>query len=225
MPNARYCISARYECTIWLLILKRERFMLTAIRRYLLSGLLLWLPIWVTYLVVRFLIDMMDNTLDMLPKGYQPDHLLGLHIPGIGLIFTLIVLFFTGMAVTNFLGKHLVAYGERIINSIPVVRSIYTGVKKVLETLFSPQGKAFRKVLLVEYPRKGLWSVAFQTGRGCSEAANKLNSELVTIFIPTTPNPTSGFLMMLPKAEIHELDMSVEEALKLIISLGVVQPE
>ena len=198
--------------------------MMGLIRRYLLSGLLVWVPIWVTFLMVRFLIEAMDRSLMLIPRAYQPDHLLGIHIPGLGLIFTLILLFLTGMIAANFLGQRLVSLWDSFMSRIPLVRSVYAGVKKILETLLSPSGKAFRKVLLVEYPRKGLWSIAFQTSESCSEVAGKLNAEVVTIFIPTTPNPTSGFLMMLPKTEVHELNMTVDDALKLVISLGVVQP-
>ena len=161
----------------------------------------------------------------LLPNQYQPDVFFGTHIPGLGLIFTLIILFFTGMIAANFLGQRLVSLWDRLIARIPLVRSIHAGVKKVLETVLSPTGKAFRKVLLVEYPRKGLWSIAFQTGHSCKEIEKHLDDEGVTIFIPTTPNPTSGFLMILPKKDVFELDMSVDEALKMVISLGVVQPE
>jgi len=198
--------------------------MFGSIRKYLISGLLVWLPIWVTLLILNFLIELMDKVFNLLPSKYQPDNLLGFHIPGLGLLFTLLVLFFTGMFVTNFLGVKLVNLWDRIVGRIPVVRSIYKGVKKVLETVISPQGQAFRKVLLVEYPRKGLWSIAFQTGQGNEEINDKTGSDMVTIFIPTTPNPTSGFLMMVPKKQVYELEMSVEEALKFVISLGVVQP-
>lgn len=198
--------------------------MFAAIRKYFISGLLVWLPIWVTLLILNFLVGLMDKIFMLLPAKYQPDNLLGFHIPGLGLLFTLIILFLTGMLVTNFLGWKLVSLWDNIVGRIPIVRSIYKGVKKVLETVVSPQGQAFRKVLLVEYPREGLWSIAFQTGHGSEEVNTKTEKEMVTIFIPTTPNPTSGFLMMLPKEHVYELDMSVEEALKFVISLGVVQP-
>lgn len=194
------------------------------LRRYLIAGLLVWLPIWVTILVFKFLIDAMDNTLALIPAAYQPDKLLGFHIPGLGVIVSLTVLIVTGMLVSNFIGRHLVALGEYILIRIPLVRSVYMATKQVLETVFSSKGQAFRKVLLVEYPRKGLWSIAFQTGQGSTELNNALHSDLVSIFIPTTPNPTSGFLMMLPRNEVIELEMSVDEALKFVISLGVIQP-
>ena len=199
--------------------------MFSIIRRYLLSGLLVWLPIWVTFLMIRFLINLMDGMFKLLPDAYQPDQLIGVHIPGLGLILTLIVLFFTGMIAANFLGRAFGRLWNAIVLRIPLVRSIYMSVRKVLETIFTSQSKAFRKVYLVEYPRKELWSIAFQTGRGCAEIQDKTEKETITIFIPTTPNPTSGFLIMVPKEDAYELDMSIEEALKLVISLGVVSPE
>jgi uncharacterized membrane protein len=194
------------------------------VRKYLISGLLVWLPIWVTLLVIKFIVDMLDATLKLLPHAYQPDVLLGFHIPGLGIIFTLLILFFTGMIVANFLGQKLVDFWDKLLAKIPLVRSIHAGVRKVLTTIFNSKGQAFRKVLLIEYPRKGLWSIAFQTGGGCNEVAAKTQKEMVTVFVPTTPNPTSGFLMMIPKEDATELDMSIDEALRLVISLGVVQP-
>ncbi len=166
----------------------------------------------------------MDGSLNLIPAAYQPDYLLGFHIPGLGILFMLIILFFTGMLVANFLGRKFVNAWNRIIGRIPLVRSIYSGVQQVVSTVINPKGQAFRKVLLVEYPRKGMWSIAFQTSEACTEVVNKVGMPMVTIFIPTTPNPTSGFLMMLPKEEAYELDMSVDKALKMVISLGVVQP-
>jgi len=199
--------------------------MMALIRKYLLSGLLVWLPIWITLLVIHFLVDMMDRTLTILPINYQPDHLLGFHIPGLGLLITLIILFLTGVVAANFFGRWLVNLWDRFMNRIPLVRSIYSGVKKTVDTVFSSTGQAFRKVLLVEYPRKGLWSIAFQTGQGTREVDKKAEADVVTVFVPTTPNPTSGFLIMVPKQEVHELEMTVDEALKMVISLGVIHPE
>lgn len=199
--------------------------MMSAIRRYLLSGLLVWLPILITFLVLRFLFNLMDGLLKLLPAHDQPDFLLGFHIPGLGIIFTLVVLFFTGMFVANFVGRKLVAVWDSLMSRIPIVRSIYNGVQQILQTILSPGGKAFRKVVLVEYPRKGMWSIAFQTGDGNTEVNRKVNSEMITIFIPTTPNPTSGFLMVVPREEAVELDMTIDQALKFVISLGVVQPD
>lgn len=199
---------------------------MSAIRRYLLSGLLFWLPILVTFWVLRFLANLMDGILKLLPNQYRPDYLLGFHIPGLGIIVTVVLLFFTGMIVANFIGRKLVKLWDGIVLRIPVVRSIYSGVQQVMQTILSPEGKAFRKVILVEYPRKGLWSIAFQTGDGSPEVNAKASaSDMITIFIPTTPNPTSGFLMMVSKQDIHELEMTVDQAFKLVVSLGVVQPD
>jgi uncharacterized membrane protein len=197
---------------------------MSTVRKYLISGILVWLPIWVILLIVHFLVSTLDAIFELLPAAYQPDNLLSFHIPGLGVLFTLIILFFTGMIVTNILGQRLVAFWDNLMARIPIVRPIHAGVRKILETIFHPKGKAFRKVLLIEYPRKGLWSIAFQTGKGNEEIADKVGLKMITIFVPTTPNPTSGFLLMVPKKDVHELKMSIDEALKLVISLGVIQP-
>ncbi|RUR19639.1 DUF502 domain-containing protein [Legionella sp. km535] len=194
-----------------------------SLRRYLLAGLVVWLPILVTIGVLRFIIDLLDNTMALIPKAYQPEQLLGIHIPGVGVIISLLLLIATGIFATNFFGQRLMSWGESILAKIPLVRSIYNAVKQVINTVLSTNSEAFRKVLLIEYPRKGIWSVGFQTGSGNSEINEKANEEMVSIFIPTTPNPTSGFLMMVPKKDAIELNMSVDEALKFIISLGVMQ--
>lgn len=199
--------------------------MLSYIRKYFISGLLVWLPIWVTLLVIKFLVDLLSKSLLLLPPEYQPDKLLGVHIPGMGVVLTVFVIILTGMFAANFIGGKLLALGDYIMGRIPLVRSVYTGVKQVTQTLFTPGGQSFRKVLLVEYPCAGVWSVAFQTGETSKEIEGALKSEpMVTYFIPTTPNPTSGFLMMAPKSKVVELNMSVDQALKFVISLGVVQP-
>lgn len=199
--------------------------MIALLRKYFISGLLVWLPIWVTLLVIKFLVDLLSNSLLLLPARYQPDVLLGFHIPGIGVIITVLVILFTGILAANFVGKTLVELGDALMSRIPLVRTIYTGVKQVTQTLFSPNGQSFRKVLLVEYPCPGIWSIAFQTGEVGKEIEGSLKQEaMVSYFIPTTPNPTSGFLMMAPRSKVIELDMSVDQALKYVISLGVVQP-
>lgn len=195
------------------------------LRSYLLAGLVVWLPILVTMMVLRFIIDLLDHTLALIPKAYQPEQLLGIHIPGFGVILSLILLFFTGLIATNFLGQSLVRWGESLLSRIPLVRTIYNAVKQVLSAVLSTNSAAFRKVLLIEYPRKGLWSIAFQTGTGNLEINEKTQQDMISVFIPTTPNPTSGFIMLIPKQEAIELDMSVDAALKFTISLGVMQPE
>lgn len=197
----------------------------SSIRRYFISGLLVWLPIWITILALKFLVDILSNTLNLLPHQYQPDALIGFHIPGIGVIITLLIVFFTGVIVANFVGKQMVAFGDSIIVRIPLVRSIYSAVKQVSDTLFKPGGTSFRKVLLVEYPRAGTWTLAFQTGDGTPEVSKSVNEEeMVSLYVPTTPNPTSGFLLIVPRKNVIEMEMSVDQALKFVISLGVVQP-
>lgn len=196
-----------------------------SLRSYLLAGLVVWLPILVTMMVLRFIIDLLDHTLALIPKAYQPEQLLGIHIPGFGVILSLALLFLTGLIATNFLGQSLVRWGESLLSRIPLVRTIYNAVKQVLSAVLSTNSAAFRKVLLIEYPRKGLWSIAFQTGTGNLEINEKTKQDMISVFIPTTPNPTSGFIMLIPKQEAIELDMSVDAALKFTISLGVMQPE
>jgi len=194
------------------------------LRRYLVAGLLVWVPLGVTLLIVGFLVDLMDQTLLLLPASIQPENLLGYRIPGLGLVLTAAVVLVTGMIVTNLFGKQLITFGERMLRRIPVVRSIYGAVKQVTESMFS-SGKSFRKVVLVEYPRKGMWSLAFQTGNGADEINDKTGHEVTNVFIPTTPNPTSGFFLMVPRAEVIELDMSIDDGLKMLLSVGVVVPE
>ncbi|MEO8400394.1 MAG: DUF502 domain-containing protein [Gammaproteobacteria bacterium] len=195
------------------------------LRRYFISGLLVWLPIWVTFLVIKFLVDILSYSLLLLPREYQPDALLGFHVPGIGVIITLVVIFSTGVIVANFLGRRVLAVWDAIMNRIPLVRTIYNGVKQVLNTLFSSGGDSFRKVLLVQFPHSGMWSIAFQTGDSTPEVDKAFENEtMISVFIPATPNPTSGFLMMVARSKVIELNMSVDQALKFVISLGVVQP-
>lgn len=199
--------------------------MLSDIRRYFFSGLLLWLPIWTTVLVIKFLVGILNNTISLLPHRYQPDTLLGFHIPGIGVFITLTVIFITGLFVANIIGKKILNCWESLVERIPLVNTIYTSVKQVCDTLFTPGGNSFHKVLLIEYPKENLWTIAFQTGNGPNQANDLLpNNDLISVFVPATPNPTGGFLMLVARTKTIELDMTVEQALKYIISLGVVQP-
>lgn len=198
--------------------------MMAALRRYLMAGLLVWVPLGVTLLIVAFLVDLMDETLRLLPDSLQPENLLGFRIPGLGAVLTVVIVFVTGMIVTNLFGMQLFNIGERILQRIPLVRSIYASVKQVTESMFS-SGKSFRKVVLVEYPRKGMWSLAFQTGTGAEEVRDKTGRDVTNVFIPTTPNPTSGFFLMVPREDVVELDMSVDDGLKMLLSVGVVVPE
>lgn len=198
--------------------------MFATIRRYLIAGLLLWLPIWVTLIIVRFLIDTSDNLFSLLPTQYQPDSILGFHLPGLGLVVAVVILLITGILVSNFLGRQLVNLWEKILARIPFVRSIYSAVKQVSETVFSSNGQAFRKVLLVKYPHSDMLTIAFLAGDAPKEVSTKFGEAMLAVYVPTTPNPTSGFLVMVKKQEAIELNMSVDEALKYVISLGVVQP-
>ena len=198
---------------------------INAIRRYFIAGLLVWLPIWVTLLVIRFIVDIMDQSLSLLPHSYQPATLIGYPIPGLGFVITVLLVLLTGMVATNFLGRRLVMFWDAILARIPLVRSIHAGVRQVLHTVFSSSGRSFRRVLLVEYPRKGVWTIAFLTNEGFKAAEEKSGRKMLTVFIPTTPNPTSGFLVFIPEDDVIELDISVDKALKVVISLGTVLPE
>lgn len=195
-----------------------------SVKRHLIAGLLVWVPVMVTFFVLKFLIDLMDRSLLLVPSALRPENLLGFRIPGLGIILTVTLLLLTGFFVANILGKRLLGAGEALLSRIPIVNWIYTGVKQVAETLLSPKGQSFRKVLLMEYPRKGVWSLCFKTSAELGEVQARTGKEVVCVFVPTTPNPTSGFVVMVPKDEVIELDMGVEEALRMIISLGVVVP-
>lgn len=195
-----------------------------ALRRYLVAGLLIWVPLGVTLLIVTFLVDLIDRTLLLLPARIQPENLIGFRIPGLGLVLTTIIVLVTGMIVTNLFGMQIVTLAEKMLRRIPVVRSIYSAVKQVTESMFS-SGKSFRKVVLVEYPRQGVWTVAFQTGTGAEEVRIKTGRNVTNVFVPTTPNPTSGFFLMVPHEDLIELDMSVDDGLKMLLSVGVVVPK
>lgn len=199
--------------------------MMHALRRYLAAGLLVWVPLGVTLLIIKFLVDLMDQTLLLLPQSLRPDVLLGQRIPGFGILLTAVIVIGTGMIVSNLFGRQLVLFGEKALNRIPLVRTIYTSVKKITETIFSGSGKSFRKVVMVEYPRLGMWSLAFLTGDGAAEVEEHTGYEIVNVFIPTTPNPTSGFVLMVPRKDVIELSMSTDEGLRMILSAGVVVPE
>ena len=199
--------------------------MMPALRRYLAAGLLIWVPLGVTILIIKFLVDVMDQTLLLLPSAVRPEVLLGHRIPGLGVVFTVVVVIFTGMIVTNLFGRKLLQWGELLLNRIPLVRTIYTSAKKITETIFSSSGKSFRKVVMVEYPRREMWTLAFMTGDGAREVEAHTGEKMVNVFIPTTPNPTSGFVLMVPQKDVIELSMSTDEGLRMILSAGVVGPE
>src|SRR3970040_795670 len=197
--------------------------MMAAVRRYLVAGLLIWVPLGVTLLIVKFLVHLIDQTLLLLPVSIQPENLLGFRIPGLGLVLTAVIVIVTGIVVANLFGMQLFTIGEQLLRRIPVVRSIYGAVKQVTESMFS-SGNSFRKVVLVEYPRKEMWTLAFQTGSGSPEIREKTGRDITSVFIPTTPNPTSGFFLMAPSEDVIELDMSVDDGLKMVLSVGVVVP-
>jgi uncharacterized membrane protein len=195
-----------------------------SLRRYLVTGVIIWVPIVVTVLVVRFLLRLMDRTLVVIPPAYQPEVLLGFKIPGLGLLLSLTILFLTGLLAANLFGRKLVSFSESILARIPLVRSIYSSAKQVAETVLSDGDTSFKRVMLVQYPRKGVWSLCFQTATDLEEIQSRTDSEVVCVFIPTTPNPTSGFILFVPREDLVNLDMSVDEGLRMIISLGVVVP-
>ena len=194
------------------------------LRRYLVAGILVWAPLAVTYLLLKFAINIMDRTLRFVPQQYRPEELLGFTIPGLGVILTFVVLLVTGVLAANFVGRAFVGGWESLLDRIPVVRAIYSAAKNFAEVVFSDSSQSFKKVLLIEYPRKGLYSLAFQTATDLGEIQGRSGEEMVSCFVPTTPNPTSGFIIIVPKKDITVLDMEVDEALKMIISLGVVVP-
>jgi uncharacterized membrane protein len=194
------------------------------VRRYLMAGLLVWVPILVTVLVVRFILDLMDRTLLLLPPSARPGLVFGVHIPGFGALLAILLLIFTGMLVSNIIGRNLVALWEELLNRIPFVRALYSGVKSFSTTILSNQGNSFKKVMLIEYPRQGIWSIGFQTAGDLPLISVHTGEPLVCVFIPTTPNPTSGFIVMVPRSQAIELQMTVDAAMKMIVTLGVVVP-
>ena len=198
---------------------------MNALRKWLLSGLLVIVPVVITFLVLEWVVGLLDQTLQILPMAWHPDRVLGVHIPGFGVILTLVILLVVGATVSNFIGKKLVQWGDAVVTRIPVVRSIYSSVKQVSDTLFSENGNAFRKAVLVQWPREGIWTVAFVTGAPGGDVATYLREdEFLSVYVPTTPNPTGGYFVMLRKSECVELNMSVDEALKYVVSMGVVVP-
>ncbi|NCU67015.1 DUF502 domain-containing protein [Acidovorax sp. 210-6] len=194
------------------------------LRKWLFTGLLVIVPGAITISVLHWIVGMLDQTLLILPEAWHPDRLLGFHIPGFGVLLTLLILLVTGAVASNFAGRKLVAWGDHLVSRIPVVRSIYSIVKQVSDTLFSESGNAFRTAVLVQWPREGVWTVAFVTGAPSGEVAAYLRDEFVSVYVPTTPNPTGGYFVMVRKSDCVELDMSVDAALRYIVSMGVVAP-
>ena len=193
------------------------------LRRYLVAGVLVWLPILATVWLVSFMLRIMDRTLLLLPPSYRPEALVGFSLPGLGALFALIVLLLTGLLVTNLIGRRLVVWGEELLNRIPVVRTVYGGVKSFAESVFS-QSNAFRKVVMVEYPRAGAWSIGFLTAEDVPEVSDKLGEPHVAVYLSAALNATAGYLVIVPRRQVVELDMSVDEAMKMIITCGVVVP-
>jgi uncharacterized membrane protein len=193
-------------------------------KKYFITGLLVLVPLFITLWVLTSLIGMMDQSLLLLPESWRPKAQLGLEIPGMGALLTLLIIFVTGLIATNFFGMQVILLWESLLNRVPVVKSIYSSVKQVSDTLFSDTGNAFRQAVLVQFPREGAWTIAFVTGTPGGDVANHLLGDFVSVYVPTTPNPTGGYFLMLPRESVIALDMTVDEALKYIISMGVVAP-
>jgi len=194
-------------------------------RKYFITGLLILVPLAITLWVLHAIISTMDQSLLLLPVEWRPEKLVGFKVLGIGTILTLLIVFVTGLLAQNFIGNYVIKAWEGLLQRIPIVSSIYSSVKQVSDTLFSSSGNAFRKAVLIEYPRRDCWTIGFLTGVPGGDVVNHLKGDFVSVYVPTTPNPTSGFFLMLPKDEAIELDMSVDAALKYIVSMGVVAPE
>ena len=195
-----------------------------SLRRLLVAGILVWLPIIATLWVVSFFMTLMDSTLGWLPARYQPQTLLGFHLPGLGALFAFIVVLLTGLLVTNLIGRQLVGYWEDLMQRIPLVRSVYGGVRSFTESVLS-SSNSFRQVVAVEYPRTGIWSIGFVTADNVAEVSNRTGEQLTCVFVSTAPNPTSGFIILVPKRQLIALEMSVDAAMKMIVTCGVVLPE
>jgi len=198
---------------------------MSALRKWLVAGLLVIVPVAITVSVLQWIIGTLDRTLLILPEAWHPDRVIGFHIPGFGVLLTFAILLAVGAAASNFMGKKFVVWGDNLVSRIPVVRSIYSSVKQVSDTLFSPSGNAFRKAVLVQWPLTGVWTVGFVTGTPGGDVSNYLVGDYVSVYVPTTPNPTGGYFVMLRKSDCVELKMSVDDALKYVISMGVVAPK
>jgi uncharacterized membrane protein len=194
-------------------------------KKYLITGLLIWIPLVITIWVLKLVVDVLDQSLLLLPAALHTENWLGVHIPGLGAILTVFIVFLTGVFATNFFGAQLVELWHEILHRIPVVNSIYSSVKQISDTLFSSSGQAFRKALLVQWPQEGMWTIAFLTGTPGGGVANHLPPDSVAVYVPTTPNPTGGYFVIIARKNVIELEMSVDQALKYIISMGVVPPQ
>ncbi len=199
--------------------------MLSKFRKYIITGLLIWVPLGITIFVIKLLVNLMDNTIVLLPPAWRPEALFGFHVPGLGIVISSMVIFITGFFLTNLAGRRIINFWENLLDRIPLVRSIYSSVKQVTSTVLSSDNNTFNEVLLIQYPRKGVWTICFKTNDSPKVFSNATEKELITVFVPTTPNPTSGFILFVPKDEVKKMNMDVEDALKLVMSLGVVTPE
>ena len=197
---------------------------MSTLRRWFVAGLLVWIPLGITLWVLKALVDLLDESLLLLPTNLHTEALFGRHIPGLGIFLTLAIVLTTGALAANYFGRQLLAFGDAMLSRIPIVRSIYGGIKQISDTLFSPEGKAFRSAVLVRYPHAGSWTVALVTGSPEHELAGILGKDHISVFVPTTPNITAGFFLVVPRADTIELDMSVDAALSYIISMGVAEP-
>jgi uncharacterized membrane protein len=195
------------------------------VKKYFITGLLIWIPLVITIWVLKLVVDVLDQSLLLLPVAFQTENWLGIHIPGLGAILTIVIVFVTGVFATNFFGAQLVELWHEILHRIPVVNSIYSSVKQISDTLFSSSGQAFRKALLVQWPQEGMWTIAFLTGTPGGGVANHLPPDSVAVYVPTTPNPTGGYFVIVARKNVIELDMSVDQALKYVISMGVAPPQ
>lgn len=193
-------------------------------KKYFITGLLIWIPLIITAWVLNFTVSTMDQSLLLLPESWRPASWMGMNVPGFGVLLTLLVILGTGVLAANILGQRLVNFGESLLARIPVVKSIYTSVKQVSDTLLSSQGQAFRQAVLVRFPQADTWTVGFLTGAPGEEIVRHIQGEHISVYVPTTPNPTSGYMLIVPRAQAIDLDMSVEQALKYVISMGVAGP-
>jgi uncharacterized membrane protein len=194
------------------------------LRRYLVAGLLVWLPLGATYFVIQLLVGWMDQSLLLLPERFRPESLLGFSIPGLGVVLSLLILLLTGLIAANLFGRKLVELWEQLLSRIPLVRSVYSAVKQLVETMFADNGNSFRKVVLVEFPRRGIWTLAFLTNDEQGAVQQATGREVISVYIPTTPNPTGGYFVLVPVEDVTEIDLSVDEGLKLLLSMGAVNP-
>ncbi len=194
-------------------------------KKYIVAGLLFWIPLIITAWVVKLAVNTLDQVLLLMPEPLQTENWAGVHIPGLGVILSLAIVLLTGMLVANFVGQRLVVIWQKILQRIPIVNSVYSSVKQVSDTLFSSGNQAFHKTLLVPWPHKGMWSIGFQTGIPAKKIADHLEGEHINVYVPSTPNPTGGYLVVVAREDVIELDLSVDAALKLVISMGVVAPD